>query len=195
MRKLLQNKLVVSALAVVAVLCIAANFVKLPRFSSFSVAARETQIPVAPPPIEAKYHIHGPAFVHLSNQPWRELFPIDLQARDPFAPPVLPAPATIPEPRRADPTLPPQLTLQGVSIEAGRALAVINQSILAEGETIAGCRVERILPQRVTLSGPFGPLVLDMNAPARAKKHPIAKPANADLPAELKPSEAVLKKQ
>ncbi len=195
MRKLLQNKLIVSILAVVAVLCIAANFVKLPSLSSFSVSARETPVSLGPPPIAAKFHIHGTSFVHLSNQPWRDLFPIDPQGRDPFATPALVAPGTTPEPRRADPPVPPPLTLRGVSIEAGRALAVINHSIVAEGEFIAGCRVDQILPDRVTLSGSFGLLVLDMNPAAHAKKLPTAKPTNADLPAELKPSESSLKNQ
>lgn len=188
MRKLLQNKLVVGILAAVAALCVAANFVTLPGLPAHPVAARETLSPPEPPPIEARYHIPGAAFGQLSSQPWRELFPIDPQARDPFAPPVLPNPVTVPQPRRDEPAGPPQLTLQGVSIEAGRALAVISRSIVAEGQSITGYRVDRILPHRVHLSGPLGALVLDLNPPVRAMKSPAAETANADPPAPSKPS-------
>ncbi len=187
MRKLLQNKAVVGALSVVAVASVAANFVKLPtgRFRTVNARSPVTEVPVAN---EGNFHIHGPAFNSLAAQPWRELYPIDNDARDPFAPMVLPTPVTVPVPKREDPAVPPVFRLQATSLDGTHAYAVINQSILREGESIAGYRVEQIQSQQVRLTGPLGSIVVDLTRSTTAQKAPTGKPANADLPAAPGPS-------
>ena len=181
MRKLLQNKAVVAALSVVAVASVTANFVKLPKGRLSVVNARQTE-PVSPAPAEGQYHIHGPAFASLAAQPWRELYPIQPEARDPFAPAVLPNPVTVPVPREPDPSQPPSFQLQAVSLDGSQAFAVINQVVLREGESIAGYQVAQIEPRQVRLTGPLGPIIVALMR-TTAQKPPTGMPSNADLPA------------
>lgn len=181
MRKLLQNKAVVGALSVVAIASVAANFVKLPTGRFPVVNARQPE--AAPPmPAEGQFHIHGPAFASLAARPWRELYPIDSRARDPFAPAVLPNPVTVPVPKEPDLATPPEFQLQAVSLDGNQAFAVINQTVLREGESIAGYQVAQIEPRQVRLTGPLGPIVVGLTRTA-AQKPPTGTPANADLPA------------
>lgn len=182
MRKLLQNKAVVGALSVIAVASVAANFVKLPGTRVRAINAR-APMPDGPPAGEGQYHIHGPAFNALAAQPWRELYPIDSDARDPFAPAVLPAPVTIPVPRRDDPASPPEFRLQATSVEDRRVFAVINQSVVGEGDVIEGYRVEKIIPGQVRLSGSHGTVTLGFARTASYEKAATASRPNADLPA------------
>ena len=181
MRKLLQNKAVVAALSVVAVASVTANFVKLPKGRLSVVNARQTE-PVSPAPAEGQYHIHGPAFASLAARPWRELYPIQPEARDPFAPAVLPNPVTVPVPREPDPSQPPSFQLQAVSLDGSQAFAVINQVVLREGESIAGYQVAQIEPRQVRLTGPLGPIIVALMR-TTAQKPPTGMPPNADLPA------------
>lgn len=181
MRKLLQNKAVVAALSVVAVASVAANFVKLPKGRLSVVNARQAE-PVTPAPAEGQYHIHGPAFASLAARPWRELYPIQPEARDPFAPAVLPNPVTVPVPREPDPGQPPRFQLQAVSLDGSQAFAVINQVVLREGESIAGYQVAQIEPRQVRLTGPLGPIIVVLMR-TTAQKPPTGMPSNADLPA------------
>lgn len=181
MRKLLQNKLAVSALAGVAVLSVAANFVKLPkRFSS--AAARElSTMPAEITP--TTLHVPGETEFSRTLRAWHELYPINSSARDPFAPRIEPAttrPFTVAT--ATDPALPPSFVLQAVSIEANRPFAVINQTVVTEGELISGYRVERILPTRVTLNGSLGSLSIDMSRASQRQKAPTANAPAADLP-------------
>ncbi len=184
MRKLLQNKTVVSALAIIAVASVAANFVKLPHLHFRTVNAR-TPAHAAPIEVEGQYHIPGPAFASLAAQPWRELYPIDASARDPFAPTVVPPPVAEPISKRDEPSLPPVFQLQATSLGGREPYAVINHAILREGESVSGYRVEQIHPRQVRLSGPSGSLVLDLNPNTPPPKPPTERAANADLPAAL----------
>ena len=81
-----------------------------------------------------------------------------------------------------NPSLPPGFILQAVSIEANRPWAVINQTVVTEGESISGYRVERIFPTHVTLNGSFGSLSIDMNRASQRQKVPTANAPAADLP-------------
>lgn len=182
MRKLLQNKAVVGALSVIAVGSIAANLVKLPASRVHAINARAPESD-APLTTEGHYHIHGPAFNALAAQPWRELYPIDTEARDPFAPMVLPVPVTVPVPKREDPSIPPEFRLQATSVEDRRTFAVINQAVVGEGDTIEGYRVEQIIPGRVRLSGPLGALTIEFTPKGLGEKAATASRPNADLPA------------
>lgn len=182
MRKLLQNKAVVGVLSVVAVASVAANFVKLPRGRSATVNAREPD-PVAPPTEASQPRGHGPAFSHLAAQPWRDMFPVVPDARDPFAPPVLATPAALPASRPAEAPAVPSFLLQATSIEDRRSFAVINQTVVKPGEIIAGYRLDQILPDHIRLSGPAGTITVGLNQTSPGPKAPTAMPANADLPA------------
>ena len=156
MRRLLQNKSTVASLVAVAALCIAANFVKDLKRPTSPVAARvapETDaasIPACP--------IRTPLRVTKALSDWQSAALLqELPARDPFRR-VLG--------RAANPTnavvrlSTATLTVQAISIEADRALAVINRRVLAQGESIDGYRVDRIQPTQVWLSGPAGTMVL-----------------------------------
>ena len=179
MRKLLQNKLVVSALAGVAVLSVAGNFVKLPkRFSS--AAAREPGV-VAAEATPVSTTVPGQTEFSRTLRAWHELYPIDVSSRDPFAARIETA-TTRPFAVATDPALPPSFLLQAVSIEANRPFAVINQTVVTEGELINGYRVEKINATGVTLNGDLGSVSIDMSRPSQRQKVPTANVPAADLP-------------
>lgn len=181
MRKLLQNKLVVSALAGVAVLSVAGNFVKLPRrFSSAAARGSEVNAAEAAPVSTA---VPGETEFSRTIRAWHDLYPIDISARDPFAPRIDPVPqqpgiVTI----AANSTLPPSFILNAVSIEARRPWAVINRTVVTEGESINGYRVDKIIATGVTLHGDLGSISIDMNRPSQRQKLPTANVPAADLP-------------
>ena len=52
------------------------------------------------------------------------------------------------------------LVLQAISINAGRAVAVLNRRVLEVGESLGQYRIEKILPAEVWVRGPGGQLVL-----------------------------------
>lgn len=187
MRKLLQNKLVVSALAGVAALSVAANFVKLPKRLSLAAAREPVVNATDAPPVSLS--VPGETEFSRTVRPWRELFPIDSAVRDPFAALVQPGP-TIPATATAtatsaapfQPTETPVFVLQAVSIEANRPFAVINQTVVAEGDQISGYRVESIVSTHVTLSGSSGSVVVSMGRTALRQKTPTGAAPAADLP-------------
>ena len=184
MRNILQSKIGVACLTAVAVLCVAANFVNLLQRRSTVATARENTVPVEDER-EDPYQVPPLSRVAAELRDWRELFPLDTLRRDPFAAVFVPPPAAVTN----TPTM-PAFQLQAVSLAAGKALAVINHRVVAEGEIIEGCRVEKILPHEVRLVSPvFGPLTatfdrtpLQPNA-ASDKKSASANPPSADLPA------------
>ena len=183
MRKLLQNKLVVSALAGVAALSVAANFVKLPKRLSLAAAREPVVNATDAPPVSLS--VPGETEFSRTVRPWRELFPIDSAVRDPFAAlvqpgPTIPATATSAAPFQ--PTETPVFVLQAVSIEANRPFAVINQTVVAEGDQISGYRVQSIVSTHVTLSGSSGSVVVSMGRTALRQKTPTGAAPAADLP-------------
>ena len=183
MRKLLQNKLVVSALAGVAALSVAANFMKLPKRLSLAAAREPVVNATDAPPVSLS--VPGETEFSRTVRPWRELFPIDSAVRDPFAAlvqpgPTIPATATSAAPFQPSET--PVFVLQAVSIEANRPFAVINQTVVAEGDQIRGYRVESIVSTHVTLSGSSGSVVVSMGRTALRQKTPTGAAPAADLP-------------
>jgi hypothetical protein len=162
MRKILQNKTAVSCLVAVAVLSVTANFIKFPSRQAMSATAREN--PSSSENLkEESLNVPPASRVERERIVWRELFPLDRPHRDPFA-------ATIPTPAAVatnNVAAKPVLRLQSVSIEADRVLAVINQRVVAEGEQIEGCRVERILPTEVRLTSPLGPITVTFDRTPR----------------------------
>lgn len=184
MRNILQSKIGVACLTAVAVLCVAANFVNLLQRRSTVATARENLAPVEETR-EVSYHVPPLSRVAAELRDWREMFPLDTLRRDPFAAVFVPAPAAVTN----TPTM-PSFQLQAVSVADGKVLAVINRRVVAEGEFIEGCRVEKILPHEVRLVSPvFGPLTATFDrtpiqpGAASDKKSASANPPSADLPA------------
>lgn len=185
MRKLLQSKAVVAALIVIAAVAVASNFVSLPKLLGVTASARNPGEPSVEP---AETSIRTPPVSRFvtEQQMWRELFPLDTGVRDPFAPPaeaVLRAQQS--NSATAGSLIDPVFILQAISHEPGRAYAVVNQHVLAEGDRLAGYTVERIHPASVDLRGPQGLLSLTLRRTAARQKPSTGNPADADLPATV----------
>lgn len=184
MRKILQSKTGVSCLTAVAILCVAANFVNLLQRRSTTATARENAVPVEEER-EDSYHVPPLSHVAADLRDWREMFPLETLRRDPFAAVFVAPPAAV-----TNVPVMPAFQLQAVSIAAGKALAVINHRVVAEGEFIEGCRVDKILPTEVRLVSPvFGPVTATFDRTpiqsraASDKKSASANSPSADLPA------------
>lgn len=142
-----------SGLVVVAVVIVAAQFVDLPARKPIPAAARSAIVQVAV--TERTFDVPlTPAIVgELSGR-------ADLlrtaAGRDPFA-----WPRQAPVLTNAPGTKAP-FVVSAISIDAGKALAVINQRIVAVGDTLGGYVVEQILPDEVRLRGPEGPVTARM---------------------------------
>jgi hypothetical protein len=184
MRNILQSKLGVGCLVLIAIVCVAVNFFNLLQRRSPLAAARELPV-IDEEAREETYEVPPHSSVAVALRQGREIFPTDGLQRDPFA-------AVFVAPPAAVTNLPsvPSFQLQAVSIADGRVLAVINRRVVAEGETIEGCRVETILPHEVRLVSPvFGPLTATFDrTPRQSKaappnKSPSGNPPAADLPA------------
>jgi hypothetical protein len=184
MRNILQSKIAVTCLSAVAVLCVAANFLNLLQRQSAVATARENSMPVEEER-EISYQVPplSRAATGLGN--WREMFPLETLRRDPFAAAFVPSSAAVTNTRTM-----PSFQLQAVSIAAGRLLAVINRRVVAEGESIEGCVVEKILAHEVRLVSPvFGPIMATFDRTPRQSRAALenksasANPPSADLPA------------
>lgn len=134
---------------------------------------------------ELSYQVPPLSRVAADLREWRELFPLDTLRRDPFAAVFVPPPAAV-----TNTPMMPSFQLQAVSIAAGRLLAVINRRVVAEGERIEGCLVEKILAHEVRLVSPvFGPVTATFDRTSRQSratsenKSASANPPPADLPA------------
>ena len=158
MRKLLQNKAVVGSLCAVAVLFVAGNFVDLRVRRLIPVAAR----PVSLPPNSAEpvtFTVPPTPRICSELSEWRELFPAATIRRDPFA---IPGAHAVTSVSTNAPSV-PVFALQAVSIEPGRAFAVINQTIVATGEHLGDYVVEQIQPTEVWLKNTFGRVIVPMD--------------------------------
>lgn len=144
MRKLLQNKWVVSVLVVVAVILIARPFVRRPL-----VRARQVANTVAPvvdsgeAPVDLVAEISVPAPSPLD---WHVVDSISAKpARDPFRP-VDPAPTETAKAEASSVELP---TVQAISRQGGQAYAVCNHRVLSVGESVDGYVLLEILRDEV----------------------------------------------
>jgi hypothetical protein len=177
MRRLLQSKTAVSCLVAVATLSVAADLVKWPNRRALSAAARESTA-AAEKRREESFSVPPVSRVERELIGWREMFSLDNLPRDPFAAITAPAPAPVTNVARM-----PVFHLQAISIDGDRILAVINHKVVAEGEQIEGCRVEKILPTEVRLTSPLGPITATFDRSSRLNKSPSGNPSAADLPA------------
>ncbi len=166
MRKLLQNKAVVAGLAVVAVACIAGNFVQWPaRRGALAVAAR-----VAPETAAfdaAIFPVRTPLRIADALAAWMHSTNTPAASRDPFGPAHLPTLRSIPVVTTTAPVTPPSFVVQAISIEDEKVLAVVNRRVVAAGDHIEGYLVERIQANQVHLRGPAGPVTVSIRDPRR----------------------------
>jgi hypothetical protein len=178
MRNILQSKIGVTCLSAVAVLCVAANFFNLLQRRSAVATARENPMPVEEER-EISYQVPplSRAAIGLGN--WREMFPLETLRRDPFAAVFVPPPSAV-----TNTPMMPSFQLQAVSLAAGRALAVVNRRVVAEGELIEGCLVEKIMAHEVRLVSPvFGPIMATFDrTPRQSRAASENKPASANQP-------------
>ena len=71
--------------------------------------------------------------------------------------------------------------LTGISINGGQAFAVVNRTVVAVGDEVGSCRVERIGRDEVVLAGPRGPVRLRLDRGAVAEDNaPLAALVDAD---------------
>ena len=178
MRNILQSKIGVGCLSALAVLCVAANFVNLFQRRSVVATARDNAGPVEDERGDT-YHVPPQSRAATDLRDWREMFPLDSLRRDPFAAVFAPSPAAV-----SSTPMMPSFQLQAVSLAAGKVLAVINRRVVAEGEFIEGCRVEKILPHEVRLVSPvFGPITATYDrTPIQSRAASDKKPASANPP-------------
>jgi len=153
MRKLLQNKAVVAGLAMVAVLCIAGNFLKWPGRHALTVAARASASPTPSDP--ANFPIRPALQVAAGLADWRETIQDLSLPRDPFGPIARLVVSNVStNPMAGSPF--PKFVVQAISIEADKALAVVNRRVVSTGDQLEGYVVEQIHPTQVSLRGPAG---------------------------------------
>src|SRR5829696_5915773 len=127
MRKLLQNPTIVASLGVIAAVCITANFVPWPNAAMLmAVTARFGTEPVAIDP--ANYPVRTLLRVEERLAKWRDR-PLEIGQRDPFRPVRMPSFSTNSSATITPPAVPPVFVVQAISIEAGRALAVVNRGV------------------------------------------------------------------
>ncbi len=174
MRKLLQNKVVVAGLAVVAGACIAGNFVQWPaRKGAIPVAARVapevSTVDAAAFPVRSPLHIAG------SLAAWWQSTNVLATSRDPFKPAHLTTLRSNPVVVTTAPATPPTFVVQAISVEGEKAFAVVNRRVLAAGDRIEGYVVENIQASHVRLRGPAGPVTVSISDPRRPARMPPAK--------------------
>ncbi len=161
MRSLLQSKLGVTVLALVAVVAVLWRFVPSSQTSAAAVAAREQ---------EADALAEGAALI-TTNSParyvtalgsWKELFPNRDLHRDPFAFRSAHETSTVDvaEPEASSLL---RMELQAISVQGDRSFAVINRQIVSPGERISGYTVERINSRQVVLNAASGRRILEIN--------------------------------
>ena len=149
----LKSKGVVIALVLIAAGVVTVRFGKWPSGKPILMARAR---PAPTPLVEEKFQVHPRL-----NISWEQLLPLGgtdsaSPLRDPFAwpystntaPDVVALPGT------------ESLVLQAISIDAGRAVAVLNRRVLSVGESVGQYTVEKILPSEVWVRGPGGQLVV-----------------------------------
>ena len=143
----LRNKAVVSCLAVIAALGLAANVLKFPSRLRVAAAAAIPE----PGGTEEKFETSPVLAIRDELLSWASSSPT-ASARDPFAWPH----SAVPIPTNAPAGPAPAFRLQGVSIEGEKMLAVVNQRVVGTGDKLGDYVVERILPREVWMHGPAG---------------------------------------
>ncbi len=152
----LQNKAVVITLAAIAVTCVAGSFVDWPRRNAVVATPREaTAIPVAP--AETFEVPHRPAiFERLAGTLGPPVFAERDGRPDPFAWPR----GQVSIPTNSESAM--HFVVSAISVEADKALAVINRRVVSCGDRLGEFAVDQILPTQVWLQGPHGRISLTL---------------------------------
>ena len=147
----LKSKGVVVALVVVAAVVMTARFGKWPSGKPILLARARS----APAPfVEENFQVRPRL-----NITWEKFGGTNASSpplRDPFAW----AHSTNKGPTEAVVSGAESLVLQAISINAGRAIAVLNRRVVEVGESLGQYRIEKILPAEVWVRGPGGQLVI-----------------------------------
>jgi hypothetical protein len=180
MRKLLQSKAFVGALVAGAALTFVWPKLKSGVATPSMGPATALVAPIAP-------LTSATASTALPGNPWRsaltnwhQRFPVSNLRRDPF---IQVRTVAIPAPTNYIPPIEPTLVLQAISVHPQRNLAVINRTVLGEGDRVEGYRVESIHPTEVRLKQGERDRILRFEL---AKQPP---PRPAVLPAPIASSE------
>jgi len=146
----LRNKTVVSCLAIIALLGVAANFLKSPL--PVAAAAHDESIAL-PSSSTEKFDVPPKLAIRDQLFSWASTGRAKT-SRDPFAWPQSLAPVST----NAGPA--PVFRLQAVSIEGEKTFAVLNQRVVGTGDRLGDYTVERILPGEVWMRGPAGRIIV-----------------------------------
>lgn len=186
MRRLLRSKRGVSILCVGAAIAVAANFVHLPApRGPLRVAARGTAPAVPADPGGETWVVPPVARVVAALSAWRGLFPLSDLGRDPFALGLAVGLSRPSAPPSGDASA--GLSVQAISIDGGRALAILNHRVVAVGDRIGEYEVEQIRAGEVHLRGRWGRLVVPVRLLGSQK------PASGNVqPADLPPGKAAV---
>jgi hypothetical protein len=146
----LKSKGVVIALVLVAAGVVMVRFGKWPSGKPILLARAR---PAPAPFVEENFQVRP-----RPNIAWERVGATSSASplRDPFAWPYSTntSPADVGVPGKES------LVLQAISIDAGRAVAVLNRRVVSVGESVGQYTVEKILPSEVWIRGPGGQLVL-----------------------------------
>lgn len=148
-RRALKNPLVVLGLCLMAGMAVYQNVVTVPSDASDSISGEENRLP----PLSARPPAIGVRTHESEKVQW-----IDHPARDPFTP-VAAAEAPLSESLATNasrsameyPQVQDELVLKAVAVDGQQRSAVINRTVLYEGEMINGYRILSIQPKGVWL--------------------------------------------
>lgn len=159
-RKALQNRYVVSAMAVIAVLLVASQMrstIEKWPWHSRPTPPRAAHVQ----PVQTKPQVDAEELdVDTSKLQWGGVL-----ERNPFQPAKTLLPASGVE-KGQDPLSDPKPKLSAVWIENQSRWAVLNKHVVREGERIQEWRVRSIHADRVVVDGPRGELTVHFNAAA-----------------------------
>jgi hypothetical protein len=143
--KFLKNPIFVGVLVVVALVLVFRNF----NLASLFQRAVASKTAAAEPDAEAEEEKDSGAETLAGFDPALTGWGNDLPRRNPFSSAPVAEEAAIEDPEQT-------LELAATWLQDTARLAIINGGVVAEGETVAGMRVESILADRVIVSGPDG---------------------------------------
>lgn len=162
--------------AILALTALAAGVSAIPRLS---VAPRLAMaIPPEKPSLPDSFVAPHVLEVIDGLRDWRQR-PAELLRADPFAY-VRPTPSGNASTHR-EAVVEGAWVLTGISISGGQAFAVVNRTVVAVGDEVGSCRVERIGRDEVVLAGPRGSVRLRLERGAVAEDNaPLAALVEAD---------------
>jgi hypothetical protein len=154
--KFLKNPIFVGVLVVVALVLVFRNF----NLASLFQRAMASKTAAAEP--EAEEEKDSGSETVAGFDPALTGWGNDLPRRNPFSSAPVAEEAAIDDPEQT-------LELAATWLQDTARLAIINSGVVAEGEMVAGMRVESILADRVIVSGPDGSAEIGFSASRRTR--------------------------